>query len=80
MTCRVCRAERERERERGRGRREEEGEEEEGGVHNVLYALEHNDACSDAVNTVDLDSESMPGSRCRSYDGEASVTLRSNIT
>ena len=40
-----------------------------------MYALEHNNACSDTVNKVDLDSESMPGSRCRSYDGETSVTF-----
>ena len=43
-----------------------------------MYALEHNDARSITVNKVDLDSESMPGS-C-SYDGETSVTFRSNIT
>ena len=36
-------------------------------------------ACSDTVNKVDQDSESMPGSRC-SYDGKTSVTFRSNIT
>ena len=45
-----------------------------------MYALEHNVACSDTVNKVDLDSESLPGSRCRSYDGKTSVTFRSNIT
>ena len=39
----------------------------------------YNDACSVTVN-VDLDSESMFGSQCRSYDGETSVTFRSNIT
>ena len=43
-----------------------------------MYALEHNDARSITVNKVDLDSECMPGS-C-SYDGETSVTFRSNIT
>ena len=45
-----------------------------------MYALEHNDACSVTVNKVDPDSESMLGSRCHSYDGEFSVTFRSNIT
>ena len=76
MTCRVCRAEKERE-------RKEEGEEEkeeQGCALDILYALEHNDACSDTVKRVDLDSESMPGSRCRSYHGETSVTFISNIT
>ena len=47
---------RERDRERRRRR---------GGGHSI-YALEHNDAGSDTVNKVDLDCESMPGSRCRS--------------
>ena len=64
-------SEREREREREKKKKK--------GAHSV-YALEHNDACSDTVNKVDLDSESMAGSRCRSYDGETSVTFRSNIT
>ena len=45
-----------------------------------MYALEHNNACSDAVNKVDRDCESMPGSRCRSYGGETLVTFLSNIT
>ena len=44
-----------------------------------MYALEHNYVCSDTVNKVDLDSESMPRSPCRSYDGKTSVTFRSNI-
>ena len=39
------------------------------GAHS-MYALQYNDACSVTVNKVDLDSESMLGSRCRSYDGE----------
>ena len=45
-----------------------------------MYASERNDACSVTVNKVDQDSKSMPGSRCRSYGGETSVTFRSNIT
>ena len=49
------------------GQREREKEEEEGD-------------CSDTVNKVGRDSESMPGSRCHSYDGETSVTFGSNIT
>ena len=49
------------------------------GAH-LMFALEHNDAYSVTVNKVDRGSESMPGSRCRSYDGESSVTFRSNIT
>ena len=74
MTCRVWRAERERERERGE---EGEEEEEEGGA---LDVLELKDACSVRRQKVDRDSKSMPGSRCRSYDGESLVTFRSNIT
>ena len=62
----------------GRGR-EREKKEKKKGAHS-MYALEHNDACSVTVNKVDRDSESMPGSQCRSYDGESSVTFRSNIT
>ena len=64
---------REREREREREKKKKKG------VHS-MFALEHNDACSVTVNKVDLDSGSMPGSRCCSYDGESSVTFRSNIT
>ena len=48
---------RERDRERRRSR---------GGGGDSIYALEHNNAGSDTVNKVDLDCESMPGSRCRS--------------
>ena len=64
MTCWVWRAEHQREKK---------------GAH-WIYALEHNDACSDTVNKVDRDSESMPGTWCRSYDGETLVTFRSDIT
>ena len=55
MTCRVWRAESERERERKREREKKKGA-------YSMYALEHNDACSDTVNKVDRDSESMTGS------------------
>ena len=51
---------RERDREREREREKKKG------AH-LMYALEHNDACSDTVNKVDLDSESMPGSRWRNF-------------
>ena len=63
--------EREGEREREREKKKKKG------THS-MYA--YNDACSLTVNKVDPDSESMPGSRYRSYDGESSVTFRSNIT
>ena len=61
------------------GREREREKKKKKGAHS-MYALEHNDACSDKVNKVDLDSERMPRSLCHSYDGETSVTFRSNIT
>ena len=43
-----------------------------------MYA--YNDSHSVTGNKFDRDSESIPGSRCLSYDGKSSVTFRSNIT
>ena len=57
----------------GRGREKKKG------AHS-MYALKHNDACRVTVSKVNRDIESLPGSRCRSYDGETSVTFRSNVT
>ena len=57
--------------------REREKEKKKKGMHS-MYA--YNDSCSVTLNKVYRDSESMPGSRCLSYDGESSVTFRSNIT
>ena len=65
MTCRVRRAEREEKKKKKKK------------AHS-MYA--YNDAYSVTENKVNRDSESMHGSRCRSYDGESSVTFRSNIT